>query len=132
LRRARQIAEEHDDARLRSEVAEGEARLALSSNDVAAATERAERAIEAAAEGGSYLAAVGGHRILAQLAKQSGNLAVAEAGYEKAASLLRQHRSRARLRELLAEWAEARAGWGDVGGANQLYAEALGRDTRQT
>lgn len=131
LRRARQIAEEHADARLLSEVAEGEARLALAMDDTEAATERAERAIEASTAGGSYLAAVGGHRILARMARQRSDQAASEAAYDKAASLLRTHRSRRQLQELLAEWAEARSAWGDVGGANQLYAEALGRGPRR-
>ncbi|MGH2417971.1 MAG: helix-turn-helix domain-containing protein [Candidatus Limnocylindria bacterium] len=131
LRRARKIAEDHADARLLSEVAEGEARLAVAMEDTPAARERAERAIEASAAGGSYLAAVGGHRILAQLARQRGDHAASEAAYEKAASLLRTHRSRGQLKDLLAEWAEARSSWGDVGGANHLYAEALGREPRR-
>lgn len=129
LRRARQIGEQHADVLLLSEVAEGEARLALATDDVPTALERAEVAIDTAGAGGSYLAAVGGHRVLAQLAKGRGDRAASEAAYEKAAALLRAHRSRGQLRELLAEWAEARSGWGDVGGANELYAEALGRKT---
>ena len=130
LRRARQIAEGHTDALLLSEVAEAEARLALATDDGPTATERAELAIATADAGGSYLAAVGAHRTLAQLANRRGDRAASEASYEKAVTLLRTHRSRGQLRELLAEWADARSGWGDIGGANQLYAEALGRRTR--
>jgi hypothetical protein len=31
------------------------------------------------------------------------------------------------LRDVLAEWADVRSGWGDPEGANALYSEALGR-----
>ena len=81
--------------------------------------------------GGAYLAAVGGHRVLAQLARRRGDRDAAEASYERAAALLRSHRSRGQLKDLLGEWAEARSAWGDDSGANELYAEALGRDSRR-
>jgi hypothetical protein len=41
--------------------------------------------------------------------------------------LLRSHRSATQLRDLLADWADMRSGWGDAAGANELYAKALGR-----
>ena len=131
LRRARQIAESLADALMLSVVAEAEARLALGTDDFSAAEERAQVAIASADAGGSYLAAVGGHRTLAQLAQRSGDREASEASYERAASLLRSHRSRGQLKELLGEWAEARSAWGDASGANQLYAEALGRESRR-
>lgn len=127
LRRARQLAEAGSDARLLSEVAEAEARLAFATGDPATAADRASAALEAAAAGGSYLAAVGAHRTLARLAHRRGGREEAESAYERAAGLLRSHRSRGQLRDLLAEWAETRSSWGDVEGANALYAEALGR-----
>ncbi|HEX2765693.1 MAG TPA: helix-turn-helix transcriptional regulator [Candidatus Limnocylindria bacterium] len=132
LQRARELAEAAGDARLLSEVAEAEARLALATRDPATAAERAARAVELADAGGSYLAAVGAHRTLGRLASERGDREAAEASYGRAADLLRRHRSRGQLRDLLAEWAELRSGWGDVAGANALYAEALGRRSSRT
>ena len=130
LRRARSLAERHDDARLLSEIMEEEARLALAMGDDEGATERAHAAVTAADEGGSYVAAVGAYRTLGRLAQRRGDKREAESAFSSAVGLLRKHRSAGQLRELLAEWAEMRSGWGDAGGANELYAEALGR--RQT
>src|SRR5687768_3215658 len=101
LQRARELAERHTDARLLSEIAEAEARLAFSRDDEPAATERALAAIAAADAGGSYLAAVGAHRILGRLAQRRGDRSVTESLLESAAALLRQHRSRSQLRDLL-------------------------------
>jgi transcriptional regulator with XRE-family HTH domain len=127
LRRARELAEQHADALLLSEIAEAEARMAFATDDDDAATERAGVALQAADAGGSYLAAVGAHRTLGRVAHRRGDRVEAEAAFERAVALLRTHRSNAQLRDLLAEWAEMRSGWGDAAGANELYAEALGR-----
>ncbi len=127
LRRARELAERHHDDLLLAEIAEAEARLALATDDVATATERAQAALAAADNGGSYLVAVGAHRTLARIAHRAGKRDDTEAAYLQGATLLRSHRANAQLRELLAEWADVRAGWGDATGANELYAEALGR-----
>jgi transcriptional regulator with XRE-family HTH domain len=127
LKRARQLAERTADALLLSEVAEAEARVALATDDIDRATERAGVALEAADAGGSYLAAMGAHRTLGRLAHRRGDRADTEAEFGQAAKLLRLHRSSAQLRDLLAEWADLRAGWGDAAGANELYSEALGR-----
>ena len=127
LKRARELAERHLDARILSEVAEAEARLALAGDDLERASERAGLALEAAEAGGSYLAATGAHRTLGRLAHRRGDRGRAEEEFGRAAELLRAHRSNAQLRDLLGEWAELRAGWGDAAGANDLYAEALGR-----
>ena len=127
LKRARDLAERHSDVLLLSEVAEAEARVALASDDPERASERAGVALDAAAAGGSYLAATGAHRTLGRLAHRRGDRSMAEEEFGKAATLLRSHRSNAQLRDLLAEWADLRAGWGDAAGANELYAEALGR-----
>ena len=127
LKRARELAERHADALLLSEVAEAEARVALAADDAERAIERAGVALEAADTGGSYLAAMGAHRTLGRLAHRRGDRSAAEAEFGHAAALLRSHRSNAQLRDLLAEWADLRAGWGDAAGANELYAEALGR-----
>jgi tetratricopeptide (TPR) repeat protein len=127
LARARVLAERHDDALILAEVAEAEARVALEAGDEAAAAERAHVALESADAGGSYLVAVGAHRTLGRLAHRRNDREEADAAFGRAAALLRRHRSRTQLRELLAEWADLRSGWGDVSGANELYAEALGR-----
>ncbi len=127
LKRARALAERHEDALILAEVAEAEARVALEAGDEEAAAERAQVALDSADAGGSYLVAVGAHRTLGRLANRRGDRDEADAAFGRAAALLRKHRSRSQLRELLAEWADIRSKWGDVGGANELYAEALGR-----
>jgi len=127
LARARELAERHGDPRILSEVSEAEARLAFSRGDDAGATERAQSALAVVDSGGSYLAAVGAHRTLGRVAHRRGDRAEAEAEFEGAASLLRQHRASSQLRDVLGEWADLRSGWGDLQGANALYAEALGR-----
>ncbi|HYI65764.1 MAG TPA: helix-turn-helix transcriptional regulator [Candidatus Limnocylindrales bacterium] len=127
LGRARLLAERHADARLLSEVAEAEARLALARGELAEASDRANEALTAAGAGGSYLAAVGAHLTLGRLAHRQGNRAGAEIHFEAAADLLRSHRAGSLLRDVLGEWADLRTAWGDPKGANGLYAEALGR-----
>lgn len=127
LQRARQLAERHADQRLLSEVSEAEARLALSRGNADAAADHARDALRLATSGGSYLAAVGAHVVLARIASRNDDRTVADAEFEAAAALLRQHRARSLLRDLLAEWAEQRSRLGDMAGANELYAEALGR-----
>jgi tetratricopeptide (TPR) repeat protein len=127
LRRARELAERHDDALLLSEVAEAEARIAFASGDDEAASERAGVALAFVEAGGSYLVAVGAYRTLGRVAHRRGDRSAAEAAFERAVTLLRSHRSGAQLRDLLAEWADMRSTWGDAAGANELYAEALGR-----
>ena len=130
LRRARKLAERHADQRILSEVAEAEARLAMARGDADLARDRAGAAIDAEGAGGSYLAAVGARVTLGRLAKQDGDRAIAEGHFDAAAARLREHRSRSQLRAVLAEWAEMRTQWGDLAGANALYAEALGGEGR--
>ena len=127
LLRARELAERHGDGRLRSEIIESEARLALARGDVAGTIERAGAALAAAGSGGSYLAAVGAHRTLARLAMRREDRDEAEARFEAAAALLREHGAGSLLRDLLAEWADMRSNAGDAEGAAVLYAAALGR-----
>ena len=127
LHRARELAERHADARLLSEVAEAEARLALARGQDAEASERAQAALVAAGAGGSYLAAVGAHLTLGRLANRHGDRSSAEEQFGAAADLLRSHRAGSLLRDVLAEWADARSRSGDLEGANALSAEALGR-----
>jgi transcriptional regulator with XRE-family HTH domain len=131
LARARELADRHGGQTLLSEVAEAEARLAFARGDEGAARERADAALAAAAAGGSYLAAVGAHLVLARLAHRGGDRDATEASFTRARALLREHRSRTLLRDLLGEWADVRSGWGDLEGANALYAEALGRNARR-
>lgn len=127
LARARDLAVRHDDPRLLSRVAEAEARLAFARGDDSTARERSEAALAATRQGGSYLAAVGAYLTLARVAHRSGDRGETESRFEQAAALLRERRSRSVLRDLLAEWADVRSGWGDPEGANALYSEALGR-----
>lgn len=132
LGRAREIAERLDDDRILSEVAEAESQLAYSRGDQDGAIDRARTALAAAEGGGSYLSAVGAHLTLGRVASARDAQADAEAAFEAAASLLREHGAKNRLRDVLAEWAEQRSRRGDVAGANSLYAEALGRGQRST
>jgi transcriptional regulator with XRE-family HTH domain len=131
LSRAREIAERHQDPQLLSEVAEAEARLALARGDETRADERAHEALVGVAAGGSYLAGVGAHLTLARLARRHRDQPAAESEFEQAASLLGERQSRSQLRNVLAEWADMRTGFGDLAGANVLYAEALGRPISQ-
>lgn len=127
LEHARELADRHSDKRLISDIVEADARLAFARGDVEKSIELAGQALAAAASGGSYLAAVGAHRTLARLALSRKDPAEAEMHFDGAAALLRQHRAKSRLRELLGEWADVRSALGDASGANALYAEALGR-----
>ena len=129
LARARALAVRHEDPELLSEVAEAEARLAFARGDDSAARERSDAALTAMRQGGSYLAAVGACITLARVAHRSGDRVETESRFEQAAALLRERRSRSALRDVLAEWADVRSGWGDPEGANALYSEALGRAT---
>jgi hypothetical protein len=127
LSRARELALRGSDPALLSEVAEAEARLAFARGDDAMARERSDAALSAIGEGGSQAAAAGAYITLARVAHRSGDHGETERRFEQAAGLLRERRSRAQLRELLAEWADVRSAWGDPEGANALYSEALGR-----
>lgn len=127
LVRSRELAERHADPQLLSEIAEAEARLAFARGDDAGATDRARAALAPVDAGGSYMAAVGAHITLGRLAHRRGDRSNVESEFDLAASLLREHRSGSQLRDVLAEWADMRTAWGDVKGANVLYAEALGR-----
>lgn len=131
LSRARDLADaSHDEPGLLSDVAEAEARLALARGDHSRARQRAEAALAAAAQGGSWMAGVGAQLTLGRLAHRTGDRDATESRFGQAAALLRERRSRGLLREVLAEWADVRSGWGDPEGANALYAEALGRTAR--
>jgi tetratricopeptide (TPR) repeat protein len=126
--RSREIADRLGDSRLQSELAASEAEIAFARGDRATAEERVAAAIAAAAaDGGSYLAAVSAYTTRARMARRDGDLESAERSYASAADGLRAHGARTRLRDLLAEWAELREEAGDLAGANRLYAEAVGR-----
>ena len=127
LRRARGIAERYPDSRLDSDVSEAEAQLAFERGDEQVAIERAEAALNANPHGGSHVAAVGAHLVLARIGRRRGDRAAAEAEYRIATELLTEHRAHSRARAVLAEWAEVRTEAGDHAGANELYAAALGR-----
>ena len=132
LARARHLGQQLQDRRILSEVAEAEGRLAMARGDLDQAREKAGAALMAIDEGGSYLAAVGGHLTLARIGARGGDLASTEEHFDVAASLLRAHQARSLLRNVLAEWADIRSRRGDLEGANRLYAEALGRHRETT
>ena len=127
LGRARALAERHGDPQLLAEVAEAEGRLALARGDHERAIERANAALAAGDGNVTFTAGVEAHLTIARVAAKRRDRELAEKEFSTAADVLRAHGSRSRLREVLAEWADLRTTWGDVGGANVLYAEALGR-----
>lgn len=127
LDRAREIAGRYADVRLDSDVAEAEAQLAFVRGDEERAVERASAAIDRGLHGGSYLAAVGAHVTLARIARGKEDRETAAAEYERAVSLLTEHRALVRSRDVLAEWGDLLAESGDHAGANKLYGAALGR-----
>lgn len=127
LSRARELVDENADGLLDAHVAETEARLAWARGDADAAEERIRAVLHAVEAGGSFLAASGAHLTRARIARARGDASGARASFGDAASVLREHGARARLREVLAEWAEYMTESGDLASANELYAEALGR-----
>jgi transcriptional regulator with XRE-family HTH domain len=127
LRRARALADRHQDPQLLAEVAEAEGRLALARGDDDRALERASAALAAGDSSVAFTAGVEAHLTMARVAAKRGDQESAEREFSTAATILRSHASKSRLRELLGEWAELRTAAGDVAGANALYAEALGR-----
>jgi len=127
LRRARALAERQGDPQLLAEVAEAEGRLALARGDDETAVERATAALAADVGGSAFTAGVEAHLTIGRVAAKRSDRASVEREFSLAADVLRSRGSRSRLREILAEWADLRSTWGDVQGANVLYAEALGR-----
>jgi len=127
LRRARQIADQYKDVRLDADTAEAEAELALARGDAERAEERILATLDAVERGGFYLAAVDALVTRARMQRSASNPSSAQESYKKAATLLRERGSKARLRGVLAEWAELLTDTGDLHGATRLYAEALGR-----
>jgi transcriptional regulator with XRE-family HTH domain len=127
LARARDLVTEEGDAQLDAHIAETEARLAWARGDADAAEDRIDAVLRAAEAGGSFVAAAGAHLTRARIAKARGDASRAGTSFGDAASVLREHGARARLREVLAEWAEYMSEAGDLASANRLYAEALGR-----
>lgn len=127
LRRSRLLAERHEDLQLLAEVAEAEGRLALARGDDDRAIERANAALAAGDGSVTFTAGVEAHLTIARVRAKQGERDSVEKEFSTAADILRVHGSKSRLREVLAEWADLRTAWGDVRGANDLYAEALGR-----
>lgn len=126
-RRAGVVADRLADPSLQAEVAETEAEIALAAGDEAAAQRLVADALAAVERGGSALAGASAHAVRARIERASGDVAAASASYEAAVTLLRDRGPRGRMRDLLAEWAELMEEAGDLGAANRLYAEALGR-----
>ena len=117
LLRARTLAEREADPRLLSEVTEAEARLALARGDLEAAAERARVALDSMPSGGSLPGGRRSARHPRADCSEAGRSRRGEGEFDAAAGLLRERRARSQLREVLAEWAEIRTGWGDLQGA---------------
>jgi transcriptional regulator with XRE-family HTH domain len=127
LGRARGVASKYEDRRLHADVTEAEAQLALARGDEDEASRLAREAMDAAGDGGSYLAAVGAGLTLARICRRRGELDASEAHYERAYQALAERKSPMRSRDVLVEWAALRTDRGDLAGANELYVAALGR-----
>lgn len=104
-----------------------QARIRLASGDFEAAIDLAARAIEAAKAVDNRKAMSDAQVTTARAAVQSGRLEQALELYEEAAAGVRQHGPRARLAEVLSEWADLVARLGDHERAYTLAREALGR-----
>jgi tetratricopeptide (TPR) repeat protein len=122
---AQQQAERNGDERLLAAILDTQAQIALATGDRDDALDLARRAREAGRESGNQLAELASARTEARTHAESGDVAAAEATYGEAAELARSGQSRARLRQVLREWAGLRAQSGDHRGAYELTSEAL-------
>jgi len=122
---ARRQIETAGDDRLLAAVLETEAQIAASRGDRVAAQQLADRSAVLARSTGNRLALTAAVLTGARLQRDAGNLPAAEARFAEAASLARESGSAGRIRDVLREWADLRAGAGDHRGAYELTREAL-------
>lgn len=122
---ARRVYERLDDRRELAAVIDTEARIALVGGDAERAIELAKKAIAAATAVDHRKALADALVTLGKAAAQADDLEVAVDSYERAAGLLRERGPRARLQQVLGEWAELLAGLGHHERAYALTREAL-------
>jgi len=123
---ARSLGERHDDRRLLAHVTETEAQIALGAGEHARVRERVGEALELARATGNAHAESSALLTLARSQRQTGDLVAAEETYRQAADLLRANGPRARLAELLREWADLLVSQRRHAEAVPLLQEALG------
>ncbi len=123
---ARAQAERSADDRLLAAVLETEAQVALASGSRDQALTLAARSRELAKATGNQKAELAAMLTQARALREAGDVEAAEKHYEEAATLARTGRAAARVRDVLREWADLRAGAGDHRGAYELTSEALG------
>ncbi|MGI8657586.1 MAG: hypothetical protein ACR2K4_02290, partial [Candidatus Limnocylindria bacterium] len=106
-------------------VADTEAQVALAAGDAAQALTLAESARELAARSGNQLAELAAMLTQARALRADGQPESAERLFAESAARARTSRVPGRLREVLRDWADLRAGIGDHRGAYELTSEAL-------
>jgi transcriptional regulator with XRE-family HTH domain len=132
LARARELAEQaHQQAemagddRLLAAILETEAQIAAAAGDRSGAQALADRSAALARATGNRLALMASVLTGARMLRDSGEIEDAEVRFAEAAAIAREGGSTGRLRDVLREWADLRAGRGDHRGAYELTREAL-------
>jgi len=123
---ARARFERLGDERWLAHVVETQARIALGAGSPEDGIRLAREALELAERSSNEKAAMSARVTLARAEIALGRAADALADYERAADLARHGTSSARLREVLAEWADVLASAGELERAFALMREALG------
>ncbi len=122
---AHRSAEEAGDERLLAAILETEAQIAAATGDRAGAQALADRSATLARATGNRLALMASVLTGARMLRDSGDIEGADARFAEAAGIAREGGSTGRLRDVLREWADLRAGRGDHRGAYELTREAL-------
>ena len=126
---ARRQFEATRDDRWLAHVADTEAQIALSGEDLSAALVLASRAVEYAEKSSNEKALASALLTRARASRRSDRLADAAADFARAVELLRTRGPRPRLREALREWADVLASDGNHAAAYRLAREALEAET---
>ncbi len=122
---AHREAEEAGDERLLAAILETEAQIAAADGDRPGAQVLADRSAELARATGNRLALMASVLTSARMLRDGGEIEAAETRFSEAAALAREGGSAGRLRDVLREWADLRAGRGDHRGAYELSKDAL-------
>ena len=113
------------DERIMAAILETRAQVALSAGDDAHARELAGEAMTRARTSGNRLAELAALLTEARVLRHAGQDEEAEQRFAQAADVARVAQLSGRLREVLREWADLRAGAGDHRGAYELSSQAL-------
>jgi tetratricopeptide (TPR) repeat protein len=122
---ARRQIEETGDERWMAAVVDTEAQVALADGDVDQALRLASEARGYASRSGNEFGGLMAMLTEARALRGAGREEVAEERFSEAAAAARESKAPNRLREVLREWADLRAGVGDHRGAYELTSEAL-------